>query len=337
VHCQSCQFVVATPSGRIIEQRRLPTAIPELAAAIESIRRPRTVVFEEGPLADWLFRNLTPTADEIVVCDPRRNHLVARDGDKDDPIDAEKLVQLARGGFLRHVHHSQSQRRVLLKRRVALYHDRVRRRVAEANHIIGFLRGFGVMITESALADPQKREELINRIPKSMTLRSDFSMLLEEYDVHAEHVEQLRSRLIRQARRVDQIKRFTALPGVLWIRASTFYAYIDTPWRFRSKSALWKYLGIGLERRHSGSGFERLGVPRRCHRLLKSTILGAAKSAAAAKNNPFADQYQRYLHEGCSPRIARRNVARSQSAVMWGMWKNQSDYHPERAGRPAGG
>jgi transposase len=337
VHCQSCEFVAASPSGGIIERKRLPTAIPEMAEAIESVRRPRTVVFEEGPLADWLFRSLSPAADEIIVCDPRRNHLIARDGDKDDPIDAEKLVQLARGGFLRPVHHSQSQTRAWFKQRVALYHNRVARRVAEANRVIWFLRGFGIMVTESALADPRQRDALFGQLPKSTTLRSDFSMLLEAYDLHAEHVEQLRSRLIRQARRIDQVRRFTALPGVMWIRASTLYAYIDTPWRFRSKSALWKYIGIGLERRHSGSGFERLGVPRRCHRLLKSTILGAAKSAVAAKNNPFADQYQRYLHEGCSPRIARRNVARSQAAVMWGMWKNQSDYQPERVGIPVGG
>jgi hypothetical protein len=32
------------------------------------------------------------------VCNPRRNHLIAKEGEKDDPIDAEKLAQLYRGG-----------------------------------------------------------------------------------------------------------------------------------------------------------------------------------------------------------------------------------------------
>jgi hypothetical protein len=61
-------------------------------------------------------------------------------------------------------------------------------------------------------------------------------------------------------------------------------------------------------------------------------ILGAAKSAIASRNNPFADQYERWIHGGVTPRNARRNVARSQAAVMWGMWKNGDVYRPEWVG-----
>ena len=54
--------------------------------------------------------------------------------------------------------------------------------------------------------------------------------------------------ITRTARRIDVIRRWAELPGVKWIRGATFYAYVDTPWRFKSKAALWKYMGIGLER-----------------------------------------------------------------------------------------
>src|SRR5207253_2242325 len=110
------------------------------------------------------------------------------------------------------------------------------------------------------------------------------------------------------------------------VRAATLYAYLDTPWRFRSKSALWKYLGVGLERERSGNGPEHVGVPLLTHRLLKSTILQAALSAATRGNNPFADLYRRWLQQGLSSRLARRNVARALSATLWGMWKNGSAY-----------
>ena len=96
---------------------------------------------------------------------------------------------------------------------------------------------------------------------------------------------------------------------------------------------MWKYLGIGLERRHSGQGPEQLRVPRYVHRYLKNAILGAAKSAIVSRDNPFADQYWRYITDGgLKPRVARRSVARSQAAVMWGMWKTGSVYEPERVG-----
>ena len=120
-----------------------------------------------------------------------------------------------------------------------------------------------------------------------------------------------------------------------WIRAATFYAYVDTPFRIRSKSAFCKYMGIGLERRQSGSGGERLSVPRRCNRPLKNMILGAARSAAASKDNPFAEQYERSLHDGHLPDVARRTVARSLASVMWGMWKSNSAYRADWVGRSA--
>ncbi|MEK7711326.1 MAG: hypothetical protein AAB341_05460 [Planctomycetota bacterium] len=41
----------------------------------------------------------------MAVCDPRRNHLIAKDSDKDDSIDVEKLAQLYHGGYIKRVHH----------------------------------------------------------------------------------------------------------------------------------------------------------------------------------------------------------------------------------------
>jgi hypothetical protein len=39
--------------------------------------------------------------DELVVCEPRRNHWIARDGDKDDPIDASWPTMAGRPARLR--------------------------------------------------------------------------------------------------------------------------------------------------------------------------------------------------------------------------------------------
>ena len=84
----------------------------------------------------------------------------------------------------------------------------------------------------------------------------------------------------------------------------------------------------------NGNGPVRLRVPRRCNRVLKNVILGAAKSAAAAsKESVFADSYQRWLDAHRSPRVARRNLARSLATVMWGMWKSGSVFDPRMTGR----
>ena len=122
-------------------------------------------------------------------------------------------------------------------------------------------------------------------------------------------------------------------PALAWIRAAVIYAFIDTPWRFKTKSALWKYMGIGLERRRSGNGPTQLRVVKSCNRTLKTTIIGAADTAVYLNDNPFARQYDYWRNQqGLHPKNARRNVARSMAAVMWGMWKNGTDYRSEWVG-----
>ena len=283
-------------------------------------------------MADWLIRSLTGHAEQITACDPRRNRLIAKDSDKDDPIDAAKLAQLLRGGYLKPVHHGDSWERTLFKRHVALYHDRVRQRVREANRMMAYLRRFGIFVRERSVADPQKRMEWMETLPKDEIIRFHVDLLLSGYDAAAHQVLQMRRRLVQLSKGHEPILRFVELPGVHWIRAATFFVYLDTPFRFPSKSALWKYIGVGLERRRSGGGSERVRVAAYANRILKSAILGAAKSAIASGKNPFADQYERWMDGGLTPRTARRNVARSQAATMWSMWKHGSVYDPRRVG-----
>jgi transposase len=332
VHCGGTEGGWTDHAGVEGGRFRCATAIPELKAELEKMPRPRVLAIEEGPLADWLYRQLSPLVDRMIVCDPHRNALVAKEGDKDDPIDWRKLAALLRGGFLKPVHHADCLGRALFKQRVQLYHDRVPHRVREALRVIWFLRRFGVFAREKDLADEATRAALLGRLPQEPSPRQDLELLLEGYDLAAEQVVTMRRRLVESSRAEGQVRRFTELPGVAWVRAATFFAFIDTPWRFKSKQALWKYCGIGLERRHSGGGPVLLRVPKRCNRTLKCVLLGAAKSAAAAGDNPFADLYERWLREGCSPRVARRNTARALAAVMWGMFKSGNAYEPKLVG-----
>jgi transposase len=207
---------------------------------------------------------------------------------------------------------------------VQLYNERVGHRVREALKIIWRVRALGVFILEKDLLDPELREQMLQKLPTDEILRQDIELLLEGYDLTAKQVNQFKRNLIQQAQSHSIIEAFRDLPGIDWIRAATFFVFIDTPFRFKSKEKLWKYMGIGLERRQSGEGHVRLQTPRRCSYPLKNVILGAAKSAIASKENVFADQYQRWLNEGLSPRIACRNVARSLAMVMWGMGKSGS-------------
>jgi transposase len=331
-HCQFCEIAVVNACGDVVLRDRCDTCIPMLLAVIEKVPQPRVLVIEEGPLAGWLWRNLREAVKSMVVSEPRRNRLIAEEGDKDDDLDAEKLAQLLRGGFVKPVHQVETLDRAVFKQHVSWYHHRMRQRVREALRISSLFRQHGVMIREKAFVAEAERPALLARLPEASCLRDMVFLSWTSYDAAVEQEEQWRQRLVALAKQEEVVRRFEALPGVGWIRAATLYAYLDTPWRFRSKAALWKYLGIGLDRHRSGNGPEHLGVPMQAHRLLKGTILGAAMSAVASGDNPFADLYGRWLEQGLSAKLARRNVARALAATLWGLWKNGSAYRPEWVG-----
>jgi transposase len=339
-HSQSTDICVKTRANGPGRRYRVATTIPAIREVIEGVAGPRKLTFEEGPLADWLWRNLRGSVEEAVVCDPRKNALVAKDGDKDDPIDAEKLCDLLIGGYVRAVHHPESLMRQVLKQTVGLYHERVRHRVAESNKIIGRLKCWGVMVRERHFSPAEDREGLLGALGDSREreiVRGHMALLWSGYDEALRQERQLHREMVRLARREEQVVRWEALPGIGWIRGLTVLAYLDTPWRFKSKQALWKYMGIGLVREKSGQGPAFVHVELAANRVLKSAMVGAAESAINGGSNAFADQFRKWMGLGLSRRNARRNVARSMAGVMWGMWKNGGEYAPELVGCSSAG
>lgn len=329
-HKDSCEMAVVIPSGKVVKRDRCPTNIPSLVEMISHVKRPRILTFEEGPMAGWLARNLRPHVDELIVCDPKRNAHIAKDGDKDDPIDAEKLAQLLRGGYLKEVHQVDDIDRTVLKQQVGLYHDRVRERVRQGHQLTSLLRRHGVFASISDLAAPEERRRCWGRMPPRAVMLRGLDKIWATYEMLCQHEQELEQDLVRLARREEPVRRFTALPGIMWIRAATFYAYIDTPHRFDKKTALWKYCGIGLERRHSGSGPTSLQVTKSGNRHLKGMLMGAAISTAFLRDNPFGEKYRYWTQqEKQHPLTACRNVARTIANTLWGMWKNGSEFDPE--------
>ena len=254
-HCEFCEMVAVSNSGKIVKRERCETTIPALVGALESVRRPRTLTFEEGPLADWLARNLRPHVERLIVCEPRRNALIAKESDKDDPIDAERLAQLAARRLSQGGASSPSRSTAPCSSSTSAFTTTACEN-ASAKGINSWPSCGGMA---SSLRSPRSSIRTSGSAcgrscRNRKVLRNDLDLVRKVYELLVEQEDELRRELIRLARREEPVRRFEELPGFGWIRSITFYVYIDTPSRFASKSALWRYCGIGLERRHSGSG-----------------------------------------------------------------------------------
>ena len=330
VHSNSTEIAI-DKRGKIVARYSVPTSIPAIANVLDSLQGKKHFAIEEGPMSGWLYRNLSNKVDDFISSDPRRNKLIASDGDKDDKIDAAKLASLLRGGFLRSIHQSDDAGRAELKHWVSLYHDRVRDAVRSINKIRARCRMHGVKISRAALRNPGSRSDWLLET-NNRALATQLNMLWIGYDATARQVKLAKRQLALLGKKYEIIQFFGQLPGVGLIRATTLFAYLDTPWRFKKKNKLWKYCGVGLQRTTSGTDKKgkpkpaRLKLPWAVNRTLKNAVLGATLSAINQKNNVFKEFYERMVQDGMITSNARHAVARKMLTAMWAMWKTNSPF-----------
>ena len=327
-------FEAQTSSGHVLKTLDLETTGSCLVNAIKEIRRPRCVVFEECTLADWVYRLVRPHADAVVVCDPRRNRLVAS-GDKEDAVDAHKLCELARLDALHPVHHPVKRSHVDQRRWVWLYRDAIQWLVRFKNQIKSGYRFHGILA--SRRADPydiEERKYYLDQLP-SNAARQQLRILYGMMDEAASRCVDIRRRLARFAKRHPVIKRFLEIPGFGPVYATAFWAIVDTPFRFKTPQKLWAYAGLGIHRKKSGkakagkphsNGPEHLNWP--FNPMLKNVAKGVAQHALYGQN-AFKEKFEQLIGQGTTVANARSTVARKCLVVPWAMWKTGDRYRPE--------
>lgn len=332
VDCKMSELAVRR-GGKLVTQLRVETTIPALREALQTIPKPRHLAIEEGSLTHWLVRNLDGAVDRLVACDPRRNAYIAKDGEKYDPLDAEKLSELLEGGFLREVYHSTDDNRVLFKRMVSHYHDRVINATRHVNKMRAFCLQYGLRPPKGALRDPRVRDQWLQELP-NRSLAELLGLRWQSMDIARQDSVLARGLIQEHAKGYSIIRCWQSVPGVGPIRAMTLFAYLDTPHRFANRSKLYKYCGAGLERRSSGSDRQgrpkkgRLRLCRNVNRRLKNVVFGATLSAIRQGGNIFGEDYERMVAKGMRPCNARHAVARKILRVMMGMWKTERKFDP---------
>jgi transposase len=332
VHCNNTELAIEL-RGQIYRRHSIPTDIRSIRQVLDGLGGQRHLTFEEGPMAGWLSRNLRSQVDELIVSDPRRNRLIACcGGDKNDRIDAGKLAALLRGGYLSAVYHSDDEQREALKRWVALYHCQVQEATGQINRLRAEARMLGMKIPAAALRNKADWQTWLCSL-KNQDLAKRLAVLWLGLDTARTQAKMSRQQMIRQVKSYPIIRHWSEIPGIGVIRSITFFAYLDTPYRFKTKSKLWKYCGVGLIRETSGKdsrGRDKPGTLKLnwyCNKRLKNVIIGATLSAIRHNHNEFRRSYEQMIQNGTLPSNARHATARKLLTVMWGMWKNPSRWN----------
>lgn len=328
IHCKHCYITVLDSEGNIFMSSEFDTSAKELIETIKSIPKPNKVAFEETGTADWVYRTISPYANEVIVCDPRQNSWIAKSRQKSDNEDSYKIAKLLQGNFIKSIYHTPDKQMAALKRLIMHYHDQVRLSTMLKNKIKAVYRQHGIYCQGKTVYDPVKRHEWLDKL-KNPFNALPLKNLYAEMDFYEQIIRNIRKIIAHSSRKHPQIKLFTAIPGVGSITAVSFYAIIDTPFRFANKRRLWSYCGLGLENRESDGAKEPKRLNRWCNRLLKYVLLTAAKSAMACKGNRFTRQLHKLQLNGVPLSHARLTIARSICAIMYSIWKSGKEYEPQ--------
>jgi hypothetical protein len=163
-HITTLEFAVVNEVGRLVKASRVATSVNGFIEFVKTVPLPRTIYMEEGTLAAWALETCVRFREKLVITDAKKNHWIGSSGQKNDTIDALKLAQLARGGYIKEIHHPVGQRRRFRELMIA-YHDAVRSTTRIKNKIKAKFRQNGIQCTGTTVYSETHREEWEGKLP----------------------------------------------------------------------------------------------------------------------------------------------------------------------------
>jgi transposase len=335
VHKETISIAVMKGDGKLVMESIIEAKASTILQFIQGVRGDLHVTFEEGTWAAWLYDLLKPHVTELVVCDPRKNALM-KEGNKSDKIDARKLADLLRGGYLRSVYHGENGLRTL-KELARSYLTISKDLTRVMNRVKALYRSWGICCVGQQVYAPRHRSEWLNKIGETgVRRRAEF--FYQQLDALRLLHKAVRRDLLAESRKHGATKLLREIPSIGTIRAALLLALIQTPHRFRTKRQLWTYSGLAIDTRDSAQHRFVDGQLQRCkkpqqlrglnqnHNHDMKAVFKSAATMASGGEGPFHDFYQGLLTKGMEPAMARLTLARKIAAITLTVWKKGAHF-----------
>jgi transposase len=339
VHKEAIAIAVMNGEGKLVMESIIETKTSTILEFMQGLRGDLHVTLEEGTWSAWLYDLLKPHVTKLVVCDPRKNALL-KEGNKSDKIDARKLADLLRGGYLSSVYHGENGLRTL--KELARSYLTINKDLTRVmNRVKALYRSWGIPCGDQQVYAPRHRAEWLNKIGEAgVRRRAEF--FYQQLDALRGLRQAVRRDLLAESRKQSATKLLRQIPAIGPIRSALLIALIQTPHRFRSKRQLWTYSGLAIETRDSaqyryvGGRLQRSKKPQQLRGLNRNhnhdmkAIFKSAATMASSRKGPLQDFYQGLLRKGMEPAMARLTLARKMAAITLSLWKKGDHFDAEQ-------
>jgi hypothetical protein len=343
VHQATTVTVVREENGRVIARAILPTEARTLTEYFCTMRGSIHVAFEEGTQAQWLHDLLLPLVARVVVCNRREER---RHGTKSDWHDAEELADSVRRDGLRPVYHDRTPHGAELKELARMYVNLVEDSTRVMARVKALYRARAIRTRGQGVYSARQRAMWLAQLPAgAVTLRAE--ALYAELDVLHALRAKAKAALLTAARQNAAWPVLRAIPFLGPVRVALLLAFLQTPWRFRTKRNLWAYAGLAVTTRISAEyQLEgRLPVRRRRapltrglnrnHHPLVKAIFKSAATAATVRPGALQEFYHQLVAGGMREELARVTLTRKLAALTLRLWKTGEVYDPAKLTRQA--
>jgi len=320
-------MAVRDDQGKLLSCHRERTSEEHLIAHTGRVPSPKWLVVEESHLAQWIKMTLERYVDQLTVCDPRHNRLIAQADFVDDRVSAIALTELARLGSLKEVYHPDHGLAEL--RSVFLHYYDLNHQVTRfKNKLKATFRQVGVPTPGGTVYEAEAHETWLSRLKPHTHLVPQARHCFELLDQLSAMKQQTYRDLVRRARPWPAFEWLMSMPGVAEVLASGYLAMIVTPHRFSNRSKLWRYGGLGFKRHLSDDRVYKKGASRSGHRALKWVVRQHFHAAVQRTQTPnrFRRQHDALLGRGLSETDARRMVCRSLLSTVRALWMKGESY-----------
>lgn len=331
-HTGQSQMAVISPGGEILIELQVETTPEELARVVSGIPGPKRVVLENGPLSAMIHDALEDLAEEVVSCDPTRNALVSRSDGSNDKLDARRLGILDRAGATHQVYVPPEPYRTL---RSLVHYDYMLSisTTRTKNQIKALYRRHGVKYRGCGVYTKANRSKFLPKLP-STGVRWQMRSLYRQLDGFRLERVQAQRTVGKRSRIIPVVQRLMSVPGLGRRTAPAIAAWIADPGRFRTRSGLSSYAGLGLRQDYSNwKPTNRARASKRGNRELKRALFIAAKAAINGSNSLRA-RYEARIAAGWEQRKAIRDIARTILFAVCAIWKSGEEYDDGRIGIP---
>lgn len=328
VHQGESQISILTEQGEILE-RRIRTQRERFAELLGG--RPwARILIEASTGSEWVARCFEDLGHEVVVADPNYAPMYATRSRrvKTDRRDAQALMDACRLGAYRPAHRtSDAQRQV--RAGLAVRDALVRTRSRFISLIRALLRRDGLRMPSGMARNFPRRLALLT-VPDEVS--AEIAPLLAVMESLNQQIDAADARLAQHAAADPVVRRLETVPNIGPVTALSFVATLDRVERFHGAHEVEAYLGLVPSERSSGEQQRRGPITKRGSGRTRWLLVEAAWGMVRHAHADTADlrAWATRIAARRGRRIAAVALARRLAGILYAMWRDGTDYQPQR-------